>query len=134
MGVATNGHVTVRISGPDGTVPPAQVITDVMTELMSHDLANVTFHVAAFTPTPTNVTADVTLATGYLLVDVTPSVTFAISSYINDLAVGETLRVAGLTSAVFGLPGITDVVITVPAANQATGTTSKRTVGTITVI
>lgn len=133
LGVATNGHVTVRISGPSGSVPSAGVQTDVMNELLSHDLANVTFHVGTFTPTPTNVTADVTLDTGYTLLDVTPSVEFAIAQYINALAVGETLRISGLVAAIFGLPGIIDVTITTPASNQATGATSKRTVGTVTV-
>ena len=134
MGTPTNGHVTVRISGPDGTVPDANVQTAVMNELLSHDLANVTFHVGTFTPTPTNVTADVTLETGYVLADVTPSVTFAVTEYVNSLAVGDTLRISGLISSIFGLPGVIDVVITVPASNLATGATSKRTAGTVTVI
>lgn len=134
LGVATNGHVTVRISGPNGTVPDAGVIAAVQTELDSHDLANVTFHVGTFTPTVTAVTVDVTLATGYTLADVTPSVQFAETEYINGLGVGETWYHTGAEAAVWGLPGIVDAVVTIPATNQATGATAKRTPGTITVI
>jgi uncharacterized phage protein gp47/JayE len=133
LGVATNGHVTVRISGPNGTVPSAGVQADVLAELDSHDLANVTFHVGTFTPTVTAVTVDVTLDTGYTLADVTPSVQLVSAEYINGLGVGETWRHTGAEAAVWGLPGIIDVTITSPASNQATGATSKRTPGVITV-
>jgi len=133
LGTPTNGHVTVRISGPGGTVPDAGVIADTLAELDSHDLANVTFHVGTFTPTSTAVTVDVTLASGYTLGDVTPSVQFASQEYINNLGVGETWYHTGAEAAVWGLPGIIDVIITSPASNQATGSTSKRTPGVITV-
>jgi hypothetical protein len=98
------------------------------------DWANVTFHVGVFTPTVTAVTYDVTLDTGYTLLDVTPSVTQAANDYINSLDVGETWRHTGAEAAVWGLPGILDVVVTSPASNQATGATSKRTPGVITVV
>jgi uncharacterized phage protein gp47/JayE len=96
-------------------------------------LANVTIHVAAFTATPTDVTVTTTLATGYTLADVTPSVSQAITDYINSLDVGETLRLSGITAAIVGLPGILDVAVNLPATNLATGATSKRTPGTIMV-
>lgn len=134
LGVATNGHVTVRISGPNGTIPSAQVQADVQTALDALDWANVTFHVGTFTPTTTDVTVDVTLQTGYTLLDVTPSVQLASQEYINSLDVGETWRHTGAEAAVWGLPGIIDVIITSPTANQATGATAKRVPGTITVI
>lgn len=134
LGTPTNGHVTVRIAGPNGTVPGAGVIASVQTALDAMDWANVVFHVGTFTPTTTAVTYDVTVATGYTLLDVTPSVVAAASDYINSLDVGETWRHTGAEAAVWGLPGILDVVITSPASNQATGSTSKRTPGTITVV
>ena len=133
MGTPTNGHTTVRISGPNGAVPSAAVIDAVTAELESKDIANIIIHVGTFTAVPTAVTVTITVASGYTLPDVTPAVTIAIQDYINNLQVGETLRVAGLYAAVFGLPGVTDVVVNTPASNQATGATSKRTPGTITV-
>lgn len=133
LGVATPGHTTVRIAGPNGTVPTSTVQGNVLTVLQGKDIANVTIHVTTFTATPTNVGVTITLASGYTLTDVTPSVTAAITDYINSLQVGETLRVAGLYAAVFGLAGVLDVVVTTPATNQATGATAKRTPGTITV-
>lgn len=133
LGVTTAGHVTVRIMGPGGTIPDAATQTAVLNALVAKDLAQITFHVGTFTAVPTNVGVTVTLATGYTLADVTPGMTAAISNYINSLAVGETLRVAGIYDAGFGLPGVLDVVVTTPASNQATGATSKRTVGVITV-
>lgn len=127
------GQVTVRISGTGGTVPSGAVIADVQATLNALDLANITIIVATFNPQATNVTADVTASGTYTLADVTPSVQAAISDYINSLDVGETLRLAGLVDAVFGLPGIDDVVITVPATNLATAAGDKRTPGVITV-
>jgi uncharacterized phage protein gp47/JayE len=127
------GEVTVRISGPGGTVPSAGVIADVLAALQAVDLANVTIHVSSFTPQATNVTVDVTTSGTFVLADVTPSVQQAISDYINSLSVGETLYIAGIVDAVFGLPGIADVVVTTPATNQTTAATDKRTPGTISV-
>lgn len=133
LGVPTNGHTTVRISGPEGTVPDASVISAVLAELQLQNIANITIHVTTFAPLPTNVTVTITPQTGFLITDVSDSVIDAISTYINNLDVGETLRVAGITGAVFGLPGVADVVVNVPASNQTTAATQKRTVGTVTV-
>jgi uncharacterized phage protein gp47/JayE len=133
LGVSTPGHTTVRIAGPGGTVPSAAVQSNVLTVLQNKDMSNVTIHVTTFTATVTAVSMTLTLATGYTLADVTPSAVAATQDYINSLSVGETYRVAGNTAAVFGLPGILDVVITSPATNQATGATAKRTPGVITV-
>jgi len=132
-GVPTPGTVIVRISGPNGSVPPQQVLDDVQFALQQYDIANITILVATFTAVPTNVTVDITTSGTYTLADITPSVVAAIQNYINTLDVGETLRVAGITDAVFGLPGVADVVVTVPSANQTTAADSKRTAGTITV-
>jgi uncharacterized phage protein gp47/JayE len=96
-------------------------------------MANITIHVASFTEVATNVSVDVTLEEGFTLGEVTASVQLAIAEYINELDVGETLMLAGITAAVFNLPGISDVVVTSPIANQITAATSKRTAGTITV-
>lgn len=133
LGTFAAGHVTVRISGPGGTVPDADVQAEVLAALQAHDLANITIHVGTFSPTPTSVAIATTLAPSYVLADVTDAADRAISDYINSLAVGETFRVAGVYSAVFGLPGILDLVVTAPATNLATGATSKRTPGIITV-
>jgi len=127
------GQVTVRISGPNGTVPDSTVIAATQAALAQQDLANVTIIVSAFTAVPTNVTVDVTTSGTYVLADVTPSVQTAISNYINSLAVGGTLYVAGIIDAVYGLAGISDVVVTSPTTNQTTAADSKRTPGTITV-
>ncbi|HWV45672.1 MAG TPA: baseplate J/gp47 family protein [Nitrospira sp.] len=132
-GVATNGHTTVRIAGPNGTVPDAGVISAVQTALDTRDLANVTIHVTTFVPTSTDVGVTLTLAAGYTHADVDSSVISAITNYINSLQVGETFRTAGVYSAVFGLAGVTDLTVDTPATNLATGSTAKRTPGTITV-
>ena len=132
LGTPTNGHVTVRISGPGGTVPPANVVTDTQAALDEQGMVNVIFHVTTFTAVQTNVTVDVTVSGTYTLLDVAPSVRNAIVDYINKLQVGETLMVAGIVDAVFGLPGIADVVMVTPTTNQTTGATQKRTPGVIT--
>jgi len=127
------GSVTVRISGPGGSIPSSQVISDVQTALAAQDLANITIIVAAFTAVPTNITVDVTTSGTYQLADVTPAVQTAITNYINTLAVGGTLYLSGIIDSVFGLAGIQDVVVTTPTTNQTTAADSKRTPGTISV-
>jgi uncharacterized phage protein gp47/JayE len=127
------GQTTIRISAPGGAVPSAQVIANTQAALDQKEIANLTVIVQSFNPQPTAVTVDVTTLGTYVLADVTPSVQAAIQDYINSLAVGETLRISGIIDAVFGLAGIADVVVTVPAANQATAATDKRTPGVITV-
>lgn len=133
LGVATNGHVTVRIAGPDGSIPSASVLDAVLANIVDKDMANSTVHVATFTQVPTNVTVSLTLEDGFALADVTDSVQDAITSYINSVSVGGTVYVAGIVDAVFGLPGVATVVVSVPATDQAATATEKRTPGTITV-
>lgn len=128
------GQVTIRISASDGSVPSAPVIAAVQAAIDAKDIANIVNIVTSFTAVPTAVTADVTTSGTYVLADVTPSVTAAITNYINNLDVGATLYIAGLVDAIFGLPGIADVVITAPATNQTTAATSKRTPGAISVV
>lgn len=129
----TAGTVTVRIAGPNGTVPNSATITAVQDALNAQDLANITIVVTTFTAVPTNVTVATTLDSTYVLSDVAQSVTDAISNYINSLSVGGTLYLTGLVAAIIGLPGILDVSVTTPTTNQTTASTSKRTPGTITV-
>lgn len=127
------GQVTVRISGTGGSVPSAQLISDVQAAINAQDLANITVAVMTFTPVVTNVTVDVTTAGTYVLADVIPAVQNAISSYINELPVGGTLYVSGIIDSVFGQAGVADVTVTTPTTNQTTAADSKRTPGAITV-
>lgn len=127
------GQVTVRIAGPDGVIPDSTVVANVLAALQAQDLANVTINVSTFTAVATNVTVQVVLDSTFVLSDVSQSVTDAIANYINNLDVGATLYVSGIIDAIFGLPGILDVVVTTPTTNQTTASTSKRTPGTITV-
>lgn len=131
--VPTGGTTTIRISGPGGTIPGAPVIAEVQAAMNAYDIANMTIVVDVFIATVQAVTVDVTLEGSFTLGDVTPSVATAITDYINGLDVGETLYVAGLIDAVFGLAGIADVVVTTPSGNVTTTSDHKITVGTITV-
>jgi uncharacterized phage protein gp47/JayE len=128
------GSVTVRISGDGGTIPSAELIAQTQATLNDRDYANITVVVTSFTSVTTNVTVDVTPLLGNTLSEVTPSVQNAVTRYINNLAVGETLRIAGIIDAVFGLSGIADVVVTNPTSNQTTNPAEKRVAGTITVV
>jgi uncharacterized phage protein gp47/JayE len=130
-GAAAPGTVTVRISGPGGTVPDSSVVTAVQAELAAHDLANITILVGTFTPHTVNVTVDVTTSGTYTLADVTPSVQAAISDYINGLDVGSTVYAAGIIADVFFLPGIQNVTTTFTDTTVAA--TEKPVSGTITV-
>ena len=127
------GQVTVRITGPNGTVPNSTVVTNVQNALAAQDLANVTITVTTFTAVATNVTVQVVLDSTFALADVSQSVTDAIANYINSRDVGGTVYVSGIVAAITGLPGILDVIVTTPTTNQTTAATSKRVPGTITV-
>lgn len=127
------GSVTVRITGPAGSIPGADVIAAVQDVLNAQDLANITIIVATFTAVPTNVTVVTTLDPAFTLSDVSTAVVSAITNYINGLDVGGTLYVTGIIAAVLDVPGVIDVSVTTPATNQTTASTSKRTAGTISV-
>jgi uncharacterized phage protein gp47/JayE len=133
MGTPTNGHVTVRVTGPGGTVPGTPVTDAVLAALIAQGLADITYHVSTFVADVQAVTVDVTTSGTYVLADVTPSVQDAITTYINGLAVGETLFISGIIAVVKPLAGILDVTVTSPATNQTTVATHKKTAGTVTV-
>jgi uncharacterized phage protein gp47/JayE len=133
LGVAANGHVTVWISGPNGTIPGADVIAAVEQAVTSNALANITVHVSSYNALSTDVTVTITLESGYTLAEVSPSVRDAIISYIYGLDVGETLRRNGIIDAVYGLTGVDDLTVNIPASNLTTGVTQKRVPGTIIV-
>ncbi len=133
MGTPQNGHVTVRLVGPNSQQAEADVIQQVLITLNELDIANITIHVATFDAIPMNVLVDVSLEEGFTLDDVTDAVQFAIADYINSLDVGETLMISGLVAAVFNLPGISDIQVVSPTSNQTIAATAKWTVGTLQV-
>lgn len=133
LGTPTNGHVTVRVSGPNGTVPPTSVTDAVAAALAAQDLANITIHVTTFTQSPINVTLAVTAAPNYLHSDLVPNVQLAIQNYIASVAVGGTLYISGLIQFVREVVGVADVTVSLPATNQVAASTTKFTPGVITV-
>jgi len=134
LGLAQNGHVTVRIAGPNSAQPSVETLALVQAELDEIDLANITIHVAGFTNQVINVTVDVLLEEGFTLADVESAVQLAIADYINSLEVGEDFKLSGVIAAVYNLPGIEDVNVISPTFNQVLAdSTSKWVVGTIAV-
>lgn len=133
LGTPTNGHNTIRISGPDGIIPDTEVIDAVNLKFLQENLANITNHVTTFDPNIINVSVTLTLTSGSTLADVTASVQEAIANYINEISVNKTVYKSGIVDAVFGLPGIVDVVVTVPASNVTSTITEKPISGVITV-
>jgi uncharacterized phage protein gp47/JayE len=133
LGTPTNGHATIRISGPAGEIPDAETITEVTNLLYQKDLANITLHVATFTQVTLNVTVDVTTDAEHTLGEVTPSVQDALNDYINSIPIAGTFYRSGAIDAVYGLAGVADVTISVPATNTTATATQKFIPGTITV-
>lgn len=133
LGTPINGHATVRISGPAGEIPDAETISEVQQLLDMKDLANITIHVATFTPVSLNVTVNVTEDAEHTLGEITPSVQQAIADYIYTVPVGGTVYLAGIVDAVYGLDGVQDVVVSSPGSNQTVTATQKFVAGTITV-
>lgn len=131
----TNGHVTVRIAGPGGAIPAADVIAATQLALDSQDIANIIIHVLTFTAQTRAVSVTLTFDTAvYVLADLAPQVAQAITDYINSLEVGEKFRKNGVVDAVFGLNGVQDVTVTTPSADaNTTSNIHKWVPGVITV-
>lgn len=130
-GASAPGTVSVRITGIGGTVPGSDIIAAVVDELDSRDLANITILVGTFTANAQAVAVTITLASGYVLADISPSVVTAITNYITSVPVGGTVYAAGVLGAVFGLAGVVNVTTTYTDTTVAA--TEKPTAGTITV-
>ena len=133
LGTPTNGHATIRISGPAGEVPDAETLSEVTTLLNQKDLANITLHITTFTQVALNVTVDVTTDAEHTLGEVIPSVQDALNDYINSIPIAGVFYRSGAIDAIYGLDGVTDVTISVPASNQTATATQKYIPGTITV-
>lgn len=135
LGVAQNGHTTIRIAGPNGVIPSTDVQSEVLTRLTDEGLTNIIYHVATFTQVSTAVTVDIVLETDFILGEVSPNVSQAITDFINSREVGQTLVRADLIAAIVEVPGVFDLDIgtLVPATNLATTATEKRIPGTITI-
>lgn len=132
-GAAALGTVSLRISGPGGTIPSAGTVAAVQAALDAKDLANITILVGTFVAHPITVTVTMTLEPGYVLADVTPAITTAITGYINSVPVGAVVHVAGIVDAVFGLAGVQTLTVNLPAADVAMAANEKSTAGVITV-
>lgn len=133
LGTPQNGHATVRIVGPDGVTPDAGVQAAVLAELQSKDLINVTIHVGTFLQHTINVQVDVTTNANYSLSDVTPTVSAAISAYLNSVPIGGIVYVSGIVAAVFGLLGIATVSVVAPSTDFQLAPTEKASLGSLTV-
>lgn len=132
-GAATPGTTTVRIAGPDGTVPDAATVTRVQNDLQARDVANLTIVVGTFAQLSTDVTVTLTMATGFAVADVRSAVQTAIASYINSVAVGGLLSVSKIHEAALTVGGVESLVVNSPTTDQTTPATSKRVSGVITV-
>jgi uncharacterized phage protein gp47/JayE len=128
MGTPTPGHATVRISGPNGSIPTSDLVDLVQETLDAKDMANITIHVTTFDPLAATVSVVTTREESFTLENVVDSVIYAITQYVQGLDVGETLRVNGIVCAIFGLPGIEDVEVTDPTEDIDSGPMEKWTI------
>lgn len=127
---ATPGHVTVRIAGPNGSIPPQTVIDAVAAFILSKDLANITVHITTFTVATINPAVTITPATGFTTAQLRPNVQQAIVDYVNSVPVGGTVYISRIIDAVIDLAGVLDVVVTAPATNQSVDSVHKFVIDT----
>lgn len=82
--------------------------------------------VVALAPTAlaTNVTATLTMGSGYTLGGVSAAVQAAIAAVFAELAPGDTLVRNRLITAMLNVPGVTDVTLSAPAVNVTSSVTS----------
>lgn len=133
LGTPTNGHVTVRIAGPDATIPSSDVVAEVLNFLIGKDLVNVIFHVTTFTPNIQNITVAITPDVGFTVSDLTNAISQTITQYVNSIPSGGTLYVSKILAAVSDVVGVADSEVTLPATNQTSLVTEKFVTGTIVV-
>jgi uncharacterized phage protein gp47/JayE len=101
-------------------------------------MSNIT-PVLALAPTavPTDVAAALTLAAGYTLGSLNAALTAAVNDVFTKLAPGGTLIRAELIAALMNVEGVTDVTLTLPAANVTSLVNSTNlqlvTLGTLTL-
>ena len=95
--------------------------------------AGVEVVVAAASEVHVNVTAAVTLASGYLSANVQPLVVQAITNYLAGLPIGSGSVRSEIVAAVMAVEGVYDVSVSAPTGNTAAGIGQKIAPGTIAV-
>jgi uncharacterized phage protein gp47/JayE len=95
--------------------------------------AGVKMVVSAATEIPVNVTAAITLQSGYVLSTVRPLVEQAITNYLASLVIGVGSVRAEIIAAVMGVDGVADVTVSAPVGNTSATIGQKIVAGTITV-
>lgn len=116
-GGAYPGMNVIRIAGPDGAVPDADLIAEVQDYIDSKDIAGIINVVATFTPLTVPVEVTLTLDAGYSTADVEDQVTQAIIDYVDAVPVGGIVYVAGIYHAVFSLPGVSTLTVDDPTSD-----------------
>lgn len=116
-GTPTLGTNTIRISGPNGTVPDVDTVNAVAAYIAGKDLAGITNIIATYTPLTVTVEVTPTLAAGYSTGDVEDQIKQAIIDYVDGVAVNGTVYVAGIYHAVFSLPGVLTLDVDLPVAD-----------------
>jgi uncharacterized phage protein gp47/JayE len=86
-------------------------------------------------PQIVTINVDVTISpkSGYTIEGLTESVNDAITSYINSVSVGGTVKLSAIINAVYDIPGIDDVEIISPVSNTSLGETQIAQAGVIDV-
>lgn len=95
--------------------------------------AGVKVTIAAASEIAVNVTATLTLASGYLLASVGPLVVQAINGYLYGRKIGEPAIKAEIIAAIMGVEGVFDVAVTAPSGNTASGIGQKIIPGAVVV-
>lgn len=131
------GTVDILIQATNG-VPSASLILQVQTVINGYAPATADALVIGPTAVAINVTASLTLTSGYTLSAVTSAVQTAITNYINNLQPGGTVYNSGLVAAVVAVTGVMDCQITISVGgttytNYTLASESAAESGTITV-
>ena len=126
------GTVDVIIAAPAG-LPSAALVAQVQDYFNARREIAVDVEVAAPTGVPVSVTAAVTVADGYHAADVLSAVTDAINGWFTGRLLGRRVLRAELISLIFSVDGVSNVSLTLPAADVAIDSDELAVKGTITV-
>ncbi len=126
------GHAYAFVSG-DVTPLPSNVLSNVNTAISESKAAGITVTVYEPTITTVNVTLGVTPDTGYSYTTVAAQVLTALTDFLNNLDIGESVYKAKLYDVVMSVAGVKNANITTPSGDTSISTSQIAKAGTITI-
>ena len=126
------GTVRVTVAGASGT-PSGELLSAVLERLEAAREICVDITVAAPTETVVNITAAVDVKDGYDETDVYARVQAALTAYFTGRLLGQSITRARLGSIIFGVEGVENYSLALPASDVSVSDTGLPVLGTVSI-